>query len=150
MILNYITTFIFSDEKWYESLYDKNMFKNPSYYLLIISQCSNATAFLNLTTFINIHLAQRMKYDSWNIVMSLSTMQVSDLVGRMLFPFLADKLKKYCWFSIHLFYMVGTLGVGACMIALQYITTDLEQFITFVLIGFFSRYLFYDCPDLPG
>ena len=115
------------------------MFKNPSYYLLIISQCSNAIGFLNLTTFLNIHLAQRLKYDNWNIVMSLSVIQVCDLVGRMLFPFLADQLKKYCWFSIHLFYMIGTLGAGACMISLKHVSTDYELYTTFVLMGLFSR-----------
>ena len=115
------------------------MFKNPSYYLLIISQCSNAIGFLNLTTFLNIHLAQRLKYDNWNIVLSLSVIQVCDLIGRMLFPFLADQLKKYCWFSIHLFYMIGTLGAGACMISLKHVSTDYELYTTFVLMGLFSR-----------
>ena len=130
-----------ASEKWYESFYDKDTLKSPSYYLLIISQCLNAIGYLNLTTFINVHLAQSMKYDNWNIVLSLTIIQVCDLIGRMLFPFLADQLKKYCWFSIHLFYMVGTLGAGACMIGLQFITTDLELYITFVLLGFFSRYV---------
>ena len=65
----------FSDEKWYETLFDKQMLKNPAYYLLIISQCANAIGFLNLTTFLNVHLAQRMKYDSWNIVWTLSIIQ---------------------------------------------------------------------------
>ena len=126
-------------EKWYESFYDKDIMKKWSYYLLIISQCANAIGYLNLTTFLNVHLAQSMKYDNWKIVTFLSIIQVCDLIGRMLLPFLSDQLKKYCWFSIHLFYMVGTLGVGACMIGLQYITTDLVLAITFVLLGLFSR-----------
>merc|ERR1712110_741499 len=125
-------------EKWYGSFYDKDIMKKWSYYLLIISQCANAIGYLNLTNFLNVHLAQSMKYDNWKIVCTLSIIQVCDLLGRMLFPFLADKLKKYCWFSIHLFYMIGTLGAGACMIGLQYITTDLQLIITFVLLGFFS------------
>ena len=130
---------IIAKEKWYESFYDKDILKKPSYYLLIFSQCANAIGYLNLTTFINVHLAQSMKYDNWKIVTFLSIIQVCDLFGRMLLPFLSDQLKKYCWFSIHLFYMVGTLGTGACMIGLQYITTDMELIITFILKGFFSR-----------
>ena len=131
--------FSFSDEKWYEHLYDKQVFRLPSYYLLIISQCANAVGFLNLTTFLNVHLAQSMKYDNWNIVWALTIIQVSDLLGRMILPALADLLKKICWFSIHLFYMVGTLGGGACMIALKDIKSDHELYITFVLLGLFSR-----------
>ena len=130
---------IIAKEKWYESFYDKDIMKKPSYYLLIISQCANAIGYLNLTNFLNVHLAQSMKYTNLKIVIFLSIIQVCDVIGRMLLPFLADRLKKYCWFSIHLFYMIGTLGAGACMIGLQYITTDLELIITFVLLGFFSR-----------
>ena len=126
-------------EKWYESFYDRDIMKKWSYYLLIISQCANAIGYLNLTNFLNVHLAQSMKYSDLKIVIFLSIIQVCDVIGRMLLPFLSDQLKKYCWFSIHLFYMVGTIGVGACMFGLQYITTDLELAITFVLLGLFSR-----------
>ena len=133
--------FFLLGEKWHETMYDKAVFQTPSYYLLIVSQCANAIGFLNLTTFLNVHLAQSMRYDDWKIVWALSTIQIFDFIGRIFLPCLADKFKKICWCSVHIFYMIGTLGAGACMIALKDIKEDYEIFITFALLGLFSRYV---------
>ena len=126
-------------EKWHQTILDQDEFRNASYYLLIISQCLNAIGFLNLTTFLNVHLEQTMGYDNTKTALVLTVMQICDCAGRFCLTFLADKLKNYCEHSIHIFYIIGTLGNGACMVYLRYVTTENGVYGICALMGLFAR-----------
>ena len=132
-----------SEEKWFHELFDYNAMQNPAYCFLIISQCLNAIGFLNLTTFLNVHLYQTMGYDNVQTAMVLTVMQVCDCIGRFSVPYVADALKNCCHYSIHIFYMIGTVGTGACMMVLSTISTHTGIYITCALTGLFSRYVNY-------
>ncbi len=127
------------NEKWYETMFDKDVAKTASYYLLILSQCLNAIGFLNLTTFLNVHLNVQMGYDNVQTAVVLTVMQVCDCIGRLVIPRIADKLTQYCPYTIHIIYMIGTLGNGACMLALEDINTELGIYVICALMGLFAR-----------
>ena len=80
-----------------------------------------------------------MGYDNIQIATVLTVMQVCDCAGRFGLTFLADFLKKCCTYSIHIFYMIGTIGTGACMLGLSKTSTDVEVYVICGLTGLFSR-----------
>merc|ERR1712029_1049281 len=92
--------------KWYANLWNPEVFSNPAYYLLTLSQCLNAIGFLNLTTFLNIHLSKVMHYTDVKIAGILTTLQVCDMLGRIFVPLLADFfVSKICLHpTCHLLY----------------------------------------------
>lgn len=130
-------------KKWFEEIFDLEIMTTTSYWMLIVSQCLNAIGFLNLTTFLNAHLYQTMGYDNIKTAFVLTVMQVCDCLGRFFLTYLADKCNSYCKYSIHLFYIVGTLGNGACMIALKDVDTEAGVYLLLALMGLFARYAFY-------
>ena len=72
------------------TIFKKELLSNPAYYLLIISQCLNATGFLNLTTFLNIHINKQINFDDEYTAYLLIPMQLADLFGRIFVPYLSD------------------------------------------------------------
>lgn len=126
-------------KKWHEEIFDLDVMATTSYSMLIVSQCLNAIGFLNLTTFLNAHLYQTMGYDNIKTAYVLTVMQVSDCLGRFCLTYLADRFNSCCKFSIHIFYIIGTLGVGACMIALKDVQTESGVYVLLALMGLFAR-----------
>ena len=124
--------------KWYENLWNPEVFSNPAYYLLTLSQCLNAIGFLNLTTFLNVHLSKVMQYTDVEIATILATLQLFDMFGRIFVPWLADILYQKYAYTRHLIYCIGVIGTGACMICLDQIQTDYQCYLICALIGTFS------------
>ena len=124
--------------KWYANLWNPEVFSNPAYYLLTLSQCLNAIGFLNLTTFLNIHLSKVMHYTDVKIAGILTTLQVCDMLGRIFVPLLADILYQRFAYTRHVIYCIGVIGTGSCMIFLDQIQTDLECYTICAAIGTFS------------
>ena len=125
--------------KWYANLWNPEVFSNPAYYLLSVSQSLNAIGFLNLTTFLNVHLNTVMQYTDVEIVSFLVTLQIFDMVGRILVPLLADKLYQKLAYTRHFIYCLGVVGTGSCMIKLVHIQTDWECYMICAALGTFSR-----------
>ena len=124
--------------KWYENLWNPEVFSNPAYYLLTLSQCLNAIGFLNLTTFLNVHLSKVMQYTDVEIATILATLQLFDMSGRIFVPWLADILYQKFAYTRHFIYCIGVIGTGACMICLDQIQTDVQCYLICALIGTFS------------
>ena len=125
--------------KWYANLWNPEVFSNPAYYLLSLSQSLNAIGFLNLTTFLNVHLNTVMQYTDVEIVSFIVTLQVFDMVGRIVVPLLADKLYQKLAYARHVIYCIGVVGTGSCMIKLVQIQTDWECYMLCAALGTFSR-----------
>ena len=125
--------------KWYANLWNPEVFSNPAYYLLSLSQSLNAIGFLNLTTFLNVHLNTVMQYTDVEIVSFIVTLQVFDMVGRIVVPLLADKLYQKLAYTRHFIYCLGVVGTGSCMIKLVHIQTDWECYMICAALGTFSR-----------
>ena len=124
--------------KWYENLWNPEVFSNPAYYLLTLSQCLNAIGFLNLTTFLNVHLSKVMQYTDVEIATILAILQLCDMFGRIFVPWLADILYQKYAYTRHFIYCIGVIGTGACMICLDQIQTDFQCYLICALIGTFS------------
>ena len=123
---------------WFDNLWNVEIFRNPAYYLLTLSQCLNAIGFLNLTTFLNVHLNKAMNYSDVKIAGILTTLQICDMFGRILVPTIADYLYPKFAYTRHLIYCIGVIGTGACMMCLENIQTDFECYMICSIIGMFS------------
>ena len=123
---------------WYKNLWNPEVFSNPAYFLLILSQCLNAIGFLNLTTLLNVHLSTRMNFSDVKIAGILTTLQLCDMFGRIIVPMISDYLYKKCIWTRHIIYSIGVIGTGASAMCLENVQTDFECYMICSVIGMFS------------
>ena len=130
---------VFSETNYKSELWDTELFADPAYYLFILSQCLNAIGFLNLTTFLNVHIAQTVDFNDAQVAYILIPMQASDFFGRLIVPYISDKLQPRIEYIRHYIYVTGVIGTGSCMMCLNFANTWESILAIVILMGFFSR-----------
>ena len=122
--------------KLWHKILSKELFNDPRYYLLCLSQCLNAIGFTTATSYLPRHLSkmEQLKMNNSQVANVISAIQIADLVARFTIPAASDQFPGCRW----LFYSAGLVGAGGTIIGIVATSEQHWVYATCIIFGVWS------------